>query len=350
MSLREMENLPPESAILQTTLNAWFTESLYTAVKLNIPDLLIDGPKTAAELAEITHSHERALYRVLRLLAGHGVFHEDEVGRFSLTRYSETLRSDALHSPREWILFNTELWRWTILNALPEVVSDGRSAYEHIYGKNIYSVFTERQDYSIGFNKGMQAWSATVHATVPKAYDFSQVKKVVDIGGGTGNLVASILNAYPHLQGILFDMPHVAEQAKSHLAASGVADRCEAVGGDFLSSVPADADVYVISSVLMDWSDEHVVTILNNCYKAMQPGGRILIVEPLVGEANQPSFGKALDIMIMLETYGGIRSQGQFKALLEKAGFQLTNVVQTNALTMSILEAVRAVDLSENAS
>lgn len=349
MFLKEVETLPPESAILQSTLNAWFTESLYTAVKLNIPDLLIDGPKTAAELAEMTHSHERSLYRVLRLLAGHGIFHEDEAGRFSLTPYSETLRTDALHSPREWILFNTELWRWTILNALPNVVSDGRSAYEHIYGKNIYEVFTERQDYSIGFNKGMQAWSATVHATVPKAYDFSWAQQVVDVGGGTGNLVASILNAYPHLHGILFDMPHVAEQAKRHLEATGVADRCEAVGGSFLESVPAGADVYVISSVLMDWTDDHVVTILKNCYNAMTPGGRVLIVEPLVGEPNKPNFGKALDIMIMLETYGGIRTQGEFKTLLEKAGFQLTNVIQTTALTMSILEAVRTVDLKENA-
>jgi SAM-dependent methyltransferase len=344
MTLRELTHLPAESALLQTTLNPWFTESLYTALKLNVPDLLIERAKTAEELAQETGSHARALYRVLRLLAGHGIFWEDENGAFSLTEYSQTLRSDAENSPREWILFNTELWRWTILNALPEVVSDGRSAYEHIYGKNIYEVFTERQEYSVGFNKGMQAWSATVHTTVPKAYDFSQIQTVVDLGGGTGNLVACILQQYPHLQGILFDMPHVAEQAKPHLEAMGVADRCEAVGGSFLEAVPTGADAYMFASVLMDWTDDHVVNILKLCHDAMQPGGRVLIVEPLVGGPNEPSFGKSLDIMIMLETYGGIRSYEQFQSLLEQAGFRLSNAIQTNALTMSILEAVRIID------
>jgi SAM-dependent methyltransferase len=171
-------------------------------------------------------------------------------------------------------------------------------------------------------------------------YDFGSAARIVDVGGGIGSLLASIMKLYPDARGTLFDQAHVVSEGRRHMSAAGVADRCDYVGGDFLGSVPRGGDVYIISSVLMSLTDEQAMKLLKNCRAAIAPGGRLLVIEPLLGGRNQPGFGKIMDVMMLVETHGRVRSEEAFRALFSAAGFELSRIIPTNAMAMCLLEGI----------
>jgi ubiquinone/menaquinone biosynthesis C-methylase UbiE len=326
--------------LLQANLSPILSQALYTVSQLNLADFLAQGVNSVSELAALTGTHASSLERLLRFLSGFGIVVEDEQSNFALTPIGDMLRTDNPYSPRDWILFNTELWRWEIVQEMREVVTTGKTAYETRYQQPIYEVFAQKQEWGSAFNKGMKSWSSSLPSAVLKTYDFSQAKTIVDVGGGMGVLLTSILEAYPKLKGILFDLPNVVRDAKDDITNQGLAERCELVGGNFLNAVPTGGDLYIISYVFTDWSNEDCIRILKNCSRSMAPGGKIIILEPLLGSRNEQTLGKTIDMIMLLETGGRIRDEQEWKTIVREAGFTTTNIIPTGDLSIYLIEAV----------
>jgi hypothetical protein len=311
-------------------------------VQLGIPDLLKNGAKTVEDLAKETNSHAQSLYRALRLLASEGVFVEEGDRKFSLTPLSETLQTTAPVSLRASALFEvSDIGRLTWTN-VSHSVKTGRSAFTHVFGQPMFEYLTQHSDDAAIFDAFMAEMTAAAATSIAEAYDFSGIATVVDIGGGHGVFLASILAARPEIRGILFDLPHVTSGAPGTLRHAGVIDRCETIAGSFFDTVPPGADAYILKSVLHDWSDQECLKILKNCHGSMSPGARLLVIELDLPPGNQPHFGKYVDMNIMLQTEGGYqRSEKEHQALFEASGFCLARVVPTPS-AFSVTEARKA--------
>lgn len=230
--------LPPQKAILQMATGYWVSQSIYIAAKLGIADLLKDGSKSCDTLAYSAGVNPRLLYRLMRALASVGVFAEKEQGCFTLTPFAACLQSDVPGSMRALVIMcgeeHYQAWG-DILYSL----GTGGSAFEHLYGMPLFQYYAQNPESGKIFDQAMTSHSSIENADINASYDFSGLHKLVDIGGGQGNLIASILKANPKMQGMLFDLPHVIEGAKNFIEAEGVSQRCELVGGDFFESVPS---------------------------------------------------------------------------------------------------------------
>lgn len=330
--------LPPPIAILQMIGGYWISRILYVVADLGIADLIDERPRPAAELADATGVHPRALYRVLRALAGVGIFAEDETGNFHLTPVGATLRRNAPDSMRALILSELGGEHFDAWTNLAQSVQTGEIAFDHKYRHNVWEYYAENPARAAIFNESMTNVSEATNAAVIAAYDFSPIRKLVDVAGGHGSLLAGILTANPHLHGVLFDQPHVVDGAPAKLAS--VSDRCEIIGGDMFQEVPSGADAYLMKWIIHDWDDEHSLTILKNCHRAMVENGKLLLVEMVVPPGNEMSFAKLLDINMLVMTGGCERTEAEFADLLSKAGFKLTRIVSTQG-PASIIEANR---------
>jgi SAM-dependent methyltransferase len=319
----------------------YISHALYVAAKLGIADLLADGPRPYAELAQATGTHEASLHRLLRLLASAGVLVETNAGTFSLTPVGECLRSGVAGSSRSVaLLFAGPLMRsW---NELLYSIQTGESAFERVFGMKPFEYMAQHPDEAAIFNEAMTAVSSQTAKGVPVAYDFSAFQMVVDVGGGHGVLLAAILSANPGVSGILFELPHVAEGARKRIAALGLSARCDVVAGDFFESVPAGADAYILKSVIHDWDNEHSVKILRNCHRAMRPSGKLLLVELVlparVDQSLRSQIGTGSDINMMVNVGGRERTDSDFAELFEAAGFKLTRNVPVDGSLASVLE------------
>jgi hypothetical protein len=184
----------------------------------------------------------------------------------------------------------------------------------------------------------MTGWTNQLAGAVLDSYDFSRFGTVVDVGGGHGTLLAAILRRHSATRGILFDLAHVVSGAEGLFTAAGVADRCARVGGDFFESVPAGGDAYVLAQILHDWDDDRSVVILEHCRQVMPDHGKLLVVEQVLPDGDEPSFGKWLDLHMLVMTTGRERTTPEYDTLLRTAGFALTRVVPTPA-GASVVEA-----------
>lgn len=324
--------------MLQFIMGFWMSRAVYVAAKLGLADLLQSGPKTAEELAEATGTNAPSLYRILRALASAGVFTSVSDGRFALTPLSETLITGAPGSVRWFVISELGQEHYPAWGNLMHSVKTGEIAFDNFFGKDIWKYFAENPEDAAVFNDSMSGMTAAANEAITSVYDFSQFKKVVDIGGGHGGLITSILKRNPEAKGVLFDAPEVIEGAPPKLAAAGVADRCEALAGDFFKAVPEGGDAYVMKWIIHDWEDEKAITILKNCRRHMQPNGRLIIVDCVVPENDEPDFSKTFDLNMLVMTGGKERTAGEFEQLLAAAGFKLLRVVPTD-LPASIVEA-----------
>lgn len=333
------QELPPQMQLMQMLFGLTVSRSIGVAAQLCIADRLKDGPKSTEELAGQAGVHARSLYRVLRACSSIGVFWEDSENRFSLTPLAEPLLSDAPGSLRAFAVMFTTDWQFQTWAELPYSVKTGKPAFDKVFGMPMFEYFRKNQQAGKEFNEAMTSNSAFAGEAVLKGYDFSSASKVVDVGGGQGILLASILKKYSHLEGILFEVPTIAEEAKELIDAYGVADRCERIGGDFTRSVPAGDDIYILKHIIHDWNDEQCIDILANCRKAMARGGKILVVEMVIPEGNEPSMGKLLDLEMLLFLPGCERTEAEYGALFDKAGLQLSRVIPTPS-PFSIIEGI----------
>jgi len=329
---------PDLKSLNQLIVGAWTTQAIYVAAELGLADLLVDGPRKAEALARETGTQGEALYRLLRALASIGIFAEDPLGRFSLTPLAELLRRGSEGSQRSLaIMAGTEFYEsW---GRLLGSVKLGEEAFERTFGMPFFRYLTENPARGEIYDTAMNVVHGGETRPMLDAYDFSAFRTVVDVGGGNGLTLATLLRRHAGTRGILYDLPAVAGRAREALSEAGLAGRCQVVGGDFFRSLPAGSDAYLLRHVLHDWDDERAVTILRNCREAMNPAGKVLVVETVLPTGNGPCFGKWLDLM-MLIVGGRERTEAEYRGLFSRAGLTLERVVPT-AHEVSVLEGTR---------
>src|SRR2546425_6231205 len=260
------------------------TQALYVVAKLGIAALLRDGPKTSEDLARRAKAHPRSLFRLLRYLAGIGFFTQDKSNRFGLTPKSEPLRTDAPNSMRPMVIFLGED-QYLPTGELLHTVRSGETSFDHLYGMGHFEYLAKHPEASARFNAAMASGLRQSENPLDR-YDFSGRHVVVDVGGGRGDQIVSILRANPTMKGILFDLPQVTSDARAYLKASGVADRCELRTGSAFESIPRGGDVYVMSRVLHDWPDDKAALLLVNCRKAISDKGILLIRDSVLPDGD----------------------------------------------------------------
>jgi len=331
MAQRETEQLT------QIILNALLARALCTLADMGIADQITPGsPKSPADLAKTSGSDPRALYRTLRLLASHDVFREIGDGRFDHSPMSQALRSDAEGSFRAGAVMFHQLFR--TVDALDHSIRTGESAVTKSLGEPLFEFMKERPELAPVFDAGMTSFHGYETGAMLAAYDLSGIGVLADVGGGNGSLMASVLQRYPKMQGLLFDLAHVIARARQSPALQSFAGRCRFIDGNFFETVPAGADAYLLRHILHDWTDEQCATILRHCRRATGVRGRVLIVECVVPAGNDRSISKDYDLLMMLGPGGLERTESQFRALLERSGFRLSSVTPTPSM-VSVIEA-----------
>jgi SAM-dependent methyltransferase len=230
---------------------------------------------------------------------------------------------------------------WNAFLKLPDTLEDGTPGFEKAYGTSWFAYLAEHPDEGSQFNSTMIGFHGAEPPAVADAYDFSAVDTIVDVGGSTGHMLATILERYPGPEGVLFELPRVVREAPALLDERGVADRVTCTAGDFFDQVPDGGDVYILSHILHDWSRDRCLTILRNCRAAMRPDGRLLIVEMVLPDEGPPHPGYELDMVMLALTGGRERTEAEYAALLEESGFSLNRVIPTDS-PVSVVEAVPA--------
>jgi len=283
-------------------------------------------------------AHSSSLYRVLRALASQGVFSEESEGQFAQTPLSELLRSDVPGSLRPFALSYGEPWWWRAWGNLLHSVQTGETAFDSVHGLSLFEYLNQTPGAASIFNANMTAMTAKEAQAVITAYDFSHIRTLVDVGGGHGELVSAILQAYPQVHAVVFDQPSVVEGTRLRLEAAGLDERCEITGGSFFESIPKGGNIYTLKDILHDWDDEKAIAILRNCHRSMSISAKLLLIERIIPPGNDPIIGKLIDITMLVLTGGRERTEAQYNALLEAAGFYVINTFSSNMDT-SIIEA-----------
>jgi ubiquinone/menaquinone biosynthesis C-methylase UbiE len=331
---------PPPLVMLQLMSGFWISRCIYIVAKLGLADLVKDGPRTAADLAKDSGTHEASLFRVLRALACVNVLTQDELDRFGDTPVLATLRSDAPGTLRSFAMTELGEEHYPAWGELMHSVKTGGIAFDHAFGKDVWEFFKEHPDNAKIFNDAMSGMTAQANDALHAVYDFAGIETILDIGGGHGGLITSILKRNPQMRGILFDSPQVIDGAKQALASSDFADRCEVVGGNFFEAVPEGADAHILKWIIHDWNDEQSVAILKNSHRAMKSGGKLILVEAVVPPGNEMHFSKFMDLNMLVMTGGRERTESEFRRLYDAAGFRLTRIVPTES-PFSVIEGER---------
>jgi hypothetical protein len=325
---------------LMRLVNAFqLSQAIHVAATVGIADLLAQGPRSADELAGKTGTNAGALYRLLRALAAAGVFHEDEERRFALSPLGAWLQSDVPAAVAPWARLIGRPNYWQAWGNLLHSVRTGENAFRHVNGAGVWEYREQNAAEGEIFDAAMDAFSRKAGKAIVDAYDFGKFRCMVDVGGGRGTVLATILAANPPLRGVLFDQPHVVAHAESAFRSAVVAERCEIKAGDFFETVPKGGDAYFLKSILHDWPDVEAATILRACRAAIPDHGRLILVEQLIAGPNEGLTGKLSDLNMLVAPGGRERTQEELAELLRSAEFELTAIVPT-ALHLSIIEGV----------
>jgi ubiquinone/menaquinone biosynthesis C-methylase UbiE len=272
-------------------------------------------------------------------LAAVGIFTEVETGRFALTGLGEHLRADDPQSLRSWVLFQG-LFNDVYTQAMHSIRT-GTATAPQVFGNPLFEYLGKHPDQAAIFQEAMAQHSRLMGRRLVEAYDFADAGRVVDVGGGDGSFLSTVLRGYPELTGLVYDAPYVSDAARKQLATSGLGERCSFASGDFLQSVPFGGDIYMLKGVLHNWPDDQAVLLLRNCCRAMDATGRLLLIEWVVPPGDIPHPSKFLDLS-MLFVYGGReRTEQEYIELLTDAGLRLDRIIGTTS-TLNVIEAVRA--------
>ncbi len=338
-------DIPPSVAMLRMISGFRVSRAIYVAAKIGLADLVKDEPKSSVELARATGTHAPSLYRVMRALASVGIFAEDDQGRFASTPLAATLRTDAPGSLRTWAMLVLGEETYQAWGELMHSVGTGETAFDHVFGMGVWQYRAQHPEHARIFDQAMANLGGVFNAAVLASYPFATIDKVVDVAGGDGSFIATLLQANPKMKGLLFDLPDVAEKAKQRLAAARLTGRCEIVAGDAFASVPGGGDLYVLSRVVHDWDDDRAVALLRNCARAMTVKARLLLVEMVFpARAERSASVQSLlmsDLSMMVMTGGRERTAAEHQALFEAAGLKLTKIIGTPS-AMSVIEGARA--------
>ena len=322
----------------------WTTQAISAAVQLGLPEGLRDGPQSVPVLAQRMSCDASSLLRLLRALASVGIVVQSEDGRFALTEMGTLLSTDARGSLAAWAEF-CGTYSWTAWSQLSDCVRSGQSVRKRAGHADGFQRLEKDHAAAALFNRAMVSLTGSVAASVVDAVDFAGTQRIVDVGGGFGELLAAVLRAHPSMHGVLFDMAHATQAAGVALREAGVAERCEVVTGSFFDAVPGGADAYLLKSILHDWDDEHCALILAQCARAMRPQARLLIVERMMPEqfsvsAHEQAIARS-DLNMLIGTGGCERTHEQYRSLLKAAGLRPTGLLALSG-GFSVLDAALA--------
>lgn len=309
---------------------------LYAAAKLEIADLLVGGAKPVDEIAATKGVDVAMLYRLLRYLASDGVFEERTGRTFALTPLSEMLRTDVEGSFHPFAIMNSESGFEIAMHLLPGL-RERAIPFVKRFGVHPFDMLLKDPASAAMLERAWQGVHGPETPAVLDAYDFTGIRKLADIGGGHGDVVVGFLERDLARTGAIFDMPPVAVQTKARLDAAGLGARCEVVAGDFFKEVPIDADAYFLRHILHDWNDEECRKILRNIAARCKTGDRVLVAECVIEEPNTPDLGKLLDMEMLLYLTGWERTEAEYRALLESAGFDFAGITPTDSM-VSVVE------------
>jgi hypothetical protein len=332
------EDIGPSQRMENMLSGHYAAQCLHVIAVLRIPDLLASGHATVESLASAAHCDPPSLRRLLRMLVRLGLFAENTEGQFQLTPLGALLRSDIAGSMHDRALFTMSAPVWSACGAMLDSVRTGEPSFVKIHNATVYAYFRDHSDLGAVFNRYMMASSYEDNTAIVQAYDFSEVRLLVDVGGGMGATLVALLRQYPAMLGILFDLPEVVEAAR--LEAPDIIDRFRAAGGNMLQSIPAGGDVYMIKRVLMDKSDYDAEKILRNCLAVMRGTGKILVIDPMLPASTEPHPNWLTDMRMLVQTGGRCRTESDFRDLFNRAGLTLSRVICTRSPNF-ILEAVR---------
>jgi len=315
----------------------WQSQAIYAAAKLGIADLLAPGPQTIDALTAASNASPEPLYRLLRALASIGIFAEGPSKTFSLTPLADPLRADAPGSQKAFCLMNGGQ-QFTSWSEIVYSIQTGKSAYERVNGQPLFEFLATDAEQAQIFDDAMTGIHGRESNLMVDAYDFSGINILVDVGGGNGSSLIGILQHYPEMRGVLFDLPHVVERARPRIEAAGLADRCDLVGGSFFERAPSGADAYMMRHIIHDWDDQRATAILKTCHAAMSEKARLLVVESVIPPGNDPFLGKFLDLVMLVIPGGKERTAEEYRTLLAGAGFDLQRIVPSKH-EISLVEA-----------
>lgn len=311
---------------------------LYVAAHLRLADLTWQTPRTVAELSSLVHADSDALHRVMRGLELMGVFARQSNGAYQLKKEYERLLSDHSDSLRNFVIMGQEVY-FQACDQLLWSVQTGHAGYKNVWQEGFWAYLSVHPEMQEQFHKDMQRVSRPCLEAALAVADFSSTRHLVDIGGGHGLFLSLFLAAYPQTRGTYFDQPHVAERARVLLAREVETGQCEIIEGSFFSNpLPTGGDVYVLSFVIHDWDDEQALSILRRCQQAMSPTSRLILLETVLSE-NEPDAQAILsDLEMLMLTGGRERTAEQYRDLLTRAGFQLTEIMPTRS-SACVIEA-----------
>jgi|AGTN01.2.fsa_nt_gi O-methyltransferase. len=319
--------------------SSWLSHAISAVVVLGVPDALTDEePKHFSSLAEQTNTHAPTLYRVLRALAANGIFRENEEGWFQHTDISRLLRGS---DPYSWSGM-ARMWNHpSCLSAWTEhsnSLRDGRSGIEHAFGKPLYEHLHDNPSATRAFAEAMVSNSAHAASSIAREFPFQNYCSVVDLGGGVGTLILAILEAHPHLNGVIFEIPDLESQTRENIAHHNLTSRCDVARGDFFEHIPDGADLYLVKNSLWNWSDELCLKIMKNVREALGRQcveGRFVIVEYMIDSDNAP-WTTLYDLQILNMPGGRARTLSEYKTLLGEAGFVVEEVMHVEDQTLIV--------------
>jgi O-methyltransferase domain/Dimerisation domain len=320
----------PAQTIMQMLVSGWLSKAICVAAQLGIADLLKKGGQHYEVLATYANADPRSLYRLLRALASFGIFAETEAGCFQLTPLAECLRADAPNSLYHLALMMGSPWYQQAWDLLLQNIQTGETAFEKAAGMPVMDYFDRHPTDLRVFQGAMANLNSRLSPQLFAEYDFSEFRQIVDVGGGHGVLLTTILRAYPEAKGILFDLPIVIAHNPTIIASKGWQERYKSVGGDFFEAVPSGADAYILKNILHEFNDSR---------QAIAPNGKLLIMEAIVAPKNEFDPTKMLDLQMLVMVGGGERTAAEYESLLQGADFELTKIFPTS-FGFKILEAI----------
>lgn len=336
----EKQSVKPEFTLkmFEVLGGVWIAGCVKTAAELNIADYLAESKQTISSLAEKTGSDSKSLYRMMRALSGVGIFEELEDKTFALNDFGAALQTDVPGTAKNFVLAILGE-HFPAYMELTYNAKTGKIPFEHVHGVGVWEYYKRNPEAGVNFGKGMTGMSGMELEGIMNTYDFSPYKTIVDIGGGNGTMMYTILNAYPQSSGIIFDEANVIEVTASVIP-ENLKDRCSVSIGSFFDKVPVGADLYTMKWIMHDWSDQECIEILKVCYNAMPNGGKLLIIDAVIPDdsRNKPHVAKILDIVMLSCLTGRERTLSEFKTLIEEAGLHFTRFIDIGTEAKSIIE------------
>jgi len=285
----------------------------------------IDHPRPITDIATDTHTHTHTLHRILRLLATKGIFTETSPGHYGPTSLSNLLRTDHPLSLRALCyLMPHDIHAWA---ALDHTLRTGTAAFDHVHHQNYWDYLATHPEHSTQFDTSQQAATQLELLTALRAYDWTPLTTIVDIGGGNGTFLTGILTHHPHIHGTLIELPHVTPNAHPILAHANLTHRITILPTNFFTTPPPPADAYILKAVLSGWDDEHALVLLRNIRGAMPPNSRLLVLDSVATEDGSAGLGESVRLQPLVLGGGPERTTEDYARLFADADLHLVNVI-----------------------